>query len=116
MVAANARIRLGKVRATRSVCSLPRSQPNSGLPEFGHSIDWPKSDKSDFGWRVGEGVVRTNLDVCPLPVPPPQAGEGTMWRGSVGTRRGTRSFRLGRPTPQFGLMLASRITLPHFSV
>jgi hypothetical protein len=31
-------------------------QPNSGLPEFGHCIDWPKWDESDFGWRVGEGA------------------------------------------------------------
>jgi hypothetical protein len=39
-----------------SVCSLPRLQPNSGLPEFGHFADWPKSETSDFGWRAGEGV------------------------------------------------------------
>ena len=26
--------------------------------------------------RVGEGVLSTNLVVCPLPVPPPRAGEG----------------------------------------
>ena len=24
-------------------------QPNSGIPEFGQSNIWPKSDKSDFG-------------------------------------------------------------------
>jgi hypothetical protein len=47
---------LGSARATRSVCSLSRSQPNSGLPEFGHFTNWPKSETSDFGWRVGEGV------------------------------------------------------------
>ena len=34
--------------------SLPRLHPNSGLPEFGTS-NRPKSDISDFGWRVGEG-------------------------------------------------------------
>src|SRR5262249_42916960 len=28
--------------------------------------------------RVGEGAASTNLVVCPLPVPPPQAGEGTQ--------------------------------------
>jgi hypothetical protein len=43
-------------RAADSVCSLPRLQPNSGLPEFGHLYGWPKSDISDFGWRGGEGV------------------------------------------------------------
>src|SRR6266496_5063188 len=31
----------------------PSPRPNSGLPEFG-PLNWPKSDKSDFGWeRVG---------------------------------------------------------------
>src|SRR5215510_13029905 len=30
------------------------SQPNSGLPEFGQIMTWPKSETSDFGW--GEGV------------------------------------------------------------
>src|SRR5262249_59603209 len=28
--------------------------------------------------RGGEGDACTNLDACPLPVPPPQAGEGTQ--------------------------------------
>src|SRR5262249_57270184 len=37
---------------TRSVCSLP--PPNSGLPEFG-SLEWPKSDISDFGGGGGLG-------------------------------------------------------------
>ncbi len=27
----------------------PRLQPNSGLPEFGHSNEGPKSETSDFG-------------------------------------------------------------------
>jgi FAD/FMN-containing dehydrogenase/Fe-S oxidoreductase len=35
---------------------LPRLQPNSGLPEFGHSKARPKSETSDFGWRDGEGA------------------------------------------------------------
>src|SRR5262249_16778629 len=35
---------------------LPREQPNSGLPEFGRLIDWPKSETSDFGWRDREGA------------------------------------------------------------
>ena len=26
------------------------SHPNSGMPEFG-TIDFPKSDESDFGWE-----------------------------------------------------------------
>jgi len=38
---------------------LSRLQPNSGLPEFGHFINWPKSETSDFGWRGGEGVPCT---------------------------------------------------------
>src|SRR5262249_26256067 len=31
------------------------------------------------GWGGGERAD-LNLVACPLPVPPPQAGEGTMWR------------------------------------
>src|SRR5215470_3277814 len=46
---------------------LPRLQPNSGLPEFGRFIDWPKSETSDFGWRDREGARN---------IPPPQGGEG----------------------------------------
>src|SRR5262249_17000770 len=65
--------------------SLPR--PNSGLPEFGTS-SCPKSDKSDFGWgRVGVGVACTSLVACPLPIPPPQAGEGTPRLQSLFNRK-----------------------------
>src|SRR5262245_52011512 len=38
----------------RSPSPQPSPQPNSGLPEFGHVMRWPKSETSDFGW--GEGV------------------------------------------------------------
>src|SRR5262249_11819593 len=31
-----------------------------------------------LGGGVGGGAASTNLVVCPLPVPPPQAGEGTQ--------------------------------------
>ena len=81
-------------RAADSAGSLPRLQPNSGLPEFGHVIGWPKSETSDFGWRGGEGVTRHIVSVCPLPVPPPQAGEGTLWRlpsGANGSRSASSS-------------------------
>src|SRR6516225_7862542 len=45
------------MRATSSVCSLPRKRG-----------------------RGGEGVAGSLYHVaCPLPVPPPHAGEGTMW-------------------------------------
>src|SRR5262245_981237 len=33
------------------------------------------------GWGGGE-LAQMSLVACPLPVPPPQAGEGTMWHGS----------------------------------
>jgi hypothetical protein len=36
------------------------------------------------GW--GGGHIRMNLDVCPLPAPPPQAGEGTMRHPFFATR------------------------------
>src|SRR5215813_8913307 len=48
------------VQVTSSVCSLSRLRG-----------------------RVGEGVNRMIYHVaCPLPVPPPQAGEGTVWHCS----------------------------------
>ena len=50
------RLCLKQFSAAHSVHSLPRLQPNSGLPEFGHSITWPKSETSDFGWRDREGA------------------------------------------------------------
>src|SRR5262249_14063556 len=47
---------------------LPRSQPNSGLPEFGRFIDWPKSETSDFGWRDRGGRQYDRaLQVTPSP-------------------------------------------------
>jgi hypothetical protein len=36
-------------RAAADSVYLP--QTNSGLPEF-VTVEWPKSDKSDFGWEV----------------------------------------------------------------
>src|SRR5262249_26475144 len=40
-------------------------------------INWPKSDISDFGWRDREGAAtRQSNSIHPLPIPPPQAGEG----------------------------------------
>src|SRR5436309_1566709 len=35
-------------------------QPKSGLPDFGHSFNWWKSDRSDFHWGEawGEGVTQ----------------------------------------------------------
>jgi hypothetical protein len=55
---------------------LPRLQPNSGLPEFGRFIDWPKSETSDFGSRDREGAcdkihVRT---LTPSPTLPRKRG------------------------------------------
>jgi len=59
-------------------CALSPACPKSGLPDFG-IINGPKSDKSDFGWRVGEGApLAHDFVTCPLPGPPPQAGEGTQ--------------------------------------
>src|SRR5262252_5616041 len=70
------------LRAASSVCSLPRKQPTSGLPEFGHFMDLAEVGNIRLrleGWGGGE-VKRSIVIGFPLPVPPPQAGEGTMWR------------------------------------
>src|SRR6266851_1869736 len=50
----------------------PSPHPNSGLPEFG-TLDWPKSDISDFGWGEGwgEGVRSLSIDLNPSPHPSP---------------------------------------------
>src|SRR5262245_46892016 len=74
----------GAAVATGTACSLPRLHPNSGSPEFGQNRR-PKSDKSEFGWRGGEGGVRKGRPACPLPVHPPQAGEGTLRRAPLQT-------------------------------
>ena len=56
----------------------PSPQPNSGLPEFGHSMTWPKSETSDFGWGEGggEGEPISRSFVTPSPHPSPLRGEG----------------------------------------
>ena len=41
--------------------SLPRSQPNSGLPEFGRPFR-PKSETSNFGWRVAGEAGRVGAE------------------------------------------------------
>ncbi len=38
-------------RRVNKRCDPGRRQPNSGLPEFGRSQNWSKSDISDFDWR-----------------------------------------------------------------
>jgi hypothetical protein len=65
-------------RAAADSVYLPHT--NSGLPEF-VTVEWPKSDKSDFGWEVDSrseaiggrvgGEVRTAScgDRCPPPHP-----------------------------------------------
>src|SRR5262249_53321937 len=55
---------------------LPRLQPNSGLPEFGRFIDWPKSETSEFGWRDREGARNMIEMIEPFPPPPPSPASG----------------------------------------
>src|SRR5262249_43078357 len=56
---------------------LPRLHPKSGLPDFA-AIDRPKSDKSDFGWRVGRGISprAPSKWLPPLQLSPASGGEG----------------------------------------
>src|SRR6516162_6606058 len=66
---------------------LPRLQSNSGLPEFGRFIDWPKSETSDFGWRDREGV-RSKIRAFPPPShPSPACGGGSRPRQAATSRR-----------------------------
>src|ERR1700757_3858452 len=61
--------------APRTRCApLPRLQPNSGLPEFGRFINWPKSETSDFGWRDREGARNMIKHVTPSPPLPRKRG------------------------------------------
>src|SRR5712691_7099609 len=51
-------------RCGRLGASPPPLAAEPGLPGFGHFIDWPKSETSDFGWRVREGActkIRASL-------------------------------------------------------
>src|SRR5712691_3977296 len=72
-------------RCGRLGASPPPLAAEPGLPGFGHFIDWPKSETSDFGWRVREGActqIRASLPPPhPSPASAPQAGEG----GASGT-------------------------------
>src|SRR5215471_6933243 len=54
---------------------LPRLQPNSGLPEFGRFIDWPKSEIIRIRLE-GQGGGAQYDRAFPPPHPPQQAGEG----------------------------------------
>src|SRR5216684_5441445 len=55
---------------------LPRLHPKSGLPDFGiHGR--PKSDKSDFGWRVREGAPLAHARVASPSPPSPASGGGS---------------------------------------
>src|SRR5262249_27240760 len=55
---------------------LPRLHPKSGLPDFDTS-KWPKSDKSDFGWRDREGEAPCSVrEASPSP-PSPASGGGS---------------------------------------
>src|SRR5262249_60560906 len=60
--------------------ALGRSPPplaaELGFTRVRPHIDWPKSDKSDFGWRDREGACTKIRAVQPPPPPPPQTGEG----------------------------------------
>src|SRR5262245_51372271 len=68
--------------ATRSERAAPASPPpftaELGFTRVRPRIDWPKSDKSDFGLEgQGGGMQQDSLEPAhPLPTPPPQAGEG----------------------------------------
>jgi hypothetical protein len=80
-------------------------QPNSGVPEFGRFIDWPKSETSDFGWRVREGAcikIRANH---PLPTPPPtQVGPARL--AHIETRPGQARGAWGREQTEFAACIA----------
>ena len=73
-----------QVSAAHSVHSLPRLHRTRVYPSSA-TLNRPKSDISDFGWRDREGACNKmeggvqNVSCAqahPLPNPPPQAGEG----------------------------------------
>jgi hypothetical protein len=41
----------------RPLPALPPLAAELEFTEFGHFIDWPKSEISDFGWRDREGAI-----------------------------------------------------------
>ena len=70
--------------APSPVCSRSRVYPRSTTLLAGRSRKHPTS-----AGGVGRGHDRTNLSACPHPVPPRQAGEGTL-EPRVYPRRGRR--------------------------
>jgi len=64
------------VWTTRTVLRrcLPRLQPNSGLPEFGSFIDWPKPET--FGWRDREGAGKSTHNMIERFKSPPPSRAG----------------------------------------
>jgi mono/diheme cytochrome c family protein len=73
----------------------PSPHPNSGLPEFG-TIEWSKSDKSDFDWGEGwdEGVAVIQLKLSNPLTPalsPPGRGSSAERVARVVSHRGCLS-------------------------
>jgi itaconate CoA-transferase len=71
-----------KLATTANEPAAPASPPpftaELGFTRVRPRIDWPKSDKSDFGLEgQGGGMQKSSrVQTHPLPNPPPQAGEG----------------------------------------
>jgi itaconate CoA-transferase len=71
-----------KLATTANERAAPASPPpftaELGFTRVRPRIDWPKSDKSDFGLEGQGGGMRqdSRVQARPLPNPPPQAGEG----------------------------------------
>src|SRR5262249_62371830 len=60
----------------RSVRSLPRLQPNSGLPEFGHVLTGRSRINPTSAGGIGRGIQEDSRLLGPPPPPPPPTRGG----------------------------------------
>src|SRR5262249_60042275 len=59
---------------TCATASPPPFAAELGFTRVRPPISWPKSDKSDFGWRDREGARNKTRQAHPPPPPPPPPG------------------------------------------
>src|SRR5262249_61782184 len=63
---------------TCATASPPPLAAELGFTRVRPPISWPKSDKSDFGWRDREGARNKTRQAHPPPQPPPPTGGGAQ--------------------------------------
>jgi hypothetical protein len=99
-----------EARAANSVCSLPRLQPNSGLPEFGHSITGRSRINPTSAGGLGRGWFARILMYAPPSSSPASGGGDDVAR----TRQTMNSRLMLRPLRRVAIIttLATALLTP----